>query len=101
MRKTAKSVEEIKEILKEHKEEVSRKYKVSEIGIFGSFVRGEQKKRSDLDILVEYEEIPDLLEFVNLERYLQRLLRKKVDLVRKEAIRPELKDRILKEVVYI
>ncbi|OHE58264.1 MAG: nucleotidyltransferase [Thermodesulfovibrio sp. RBG_19FT_COMBO_42_12] len=96
-----KTVEEIKEILKEHKEEVSRKYKVSEIGIFGSFVRGEQKKRSDLDILVEYEEIPDLLEFVNLERYLQRLLRKKVDLVRKEAIRPELKDRILKEVVYI
>jgi len=96
-----KTVEEIKEILKEHKEEVSRKYKVSEIGIFGSFVRGEQKKRSDLDILVEYEDIPDLLEFVNLERYLQRLLRKKVDLVRKEAIRPELKDRILKEVVYI
>jgi predicted nucleotidyltransferase len=96
-----KTVEEIKEILKEHKDAVSRKYKVSEIGIFGSFVRGEQKKRSDLDILVEYEEIPDLLEFVNLERYLQRLLRKKVDLVRKEAIRPELKDRILKEVVYI
>jgi predicted nucleotidyltransferase len=98
-----KTVEEIKEILKEHKEEVSRKYKVSEIGIFGSFVRGEQKKRSDLDILVEFDEenIPSLLKLIEMERYLQRLLRKKVDLVMKSGIRPELKDIILKEVVYI
>jgi predicted nucleotidyltransferase len=101
MKKTGESLEEIKEILKAHKEEVSQKYKVSEIGVFGSFVRGDQRKRSDIDILVEYDEIPDLFEFINLERYLQRLLRKKVDLVRKEAIRSELKDRILKEVVYI
>ena len=72
MRKTTKSIEEIKEILKEHKEEVSRKYKVSEIGIFGSFVRGEQKKRSDLDILVEFDEenIPSLLKLIEMERYL-------------------------------
>jgi hypothetical protein len=103
MRKNAKSIEEIKEILKEHKEEVSRKYKVSEIGIFGSFVRGEQKKRSDLDILVEFDEenIPSLLKLIEMERYLQRLLRKKVDLVMKSSIRPELRDIILKEVVYI
>ena len=98
-----KTVDEIKEILKEHKEEVSRKYKVSEIGIFGSFVRGEQKKRSDLDILVEFDEenIPSLLKLIEMERYLQRLLRKKVDLVMKSSIRPELKEIILKEVVYI
>jgi len=78
-----RTLEEIKEILKEHKEEVSRKYKVSEIGIFGSFVRGEQKKRSDLDILVEFDEenIPSFLNLIEMERYLQRLLRKKVDLV--------------------
>jgi predicted nucleotidyltransferase len=103
MRKTTRSIEEIKEILKEHKEEVSRKYKVSEIGIFGSFVRGEQKKRSDLDILVEFDEenIPSLLKLIEMERYLQKLLRKKVDLVMKSGIRPELKDIILKEVVYI
>jgi len=103
MKKTAKSIEEVKNILKEHKEEVSRKYKVSEIGIFGSFVRGEQKKRSDLDILVEFDEenIPSLLKLIEMERYLQRLLRKKVDLVMKSSIRPELKDIILKEVVYI
>jgi predicted nucleotidyltransferase len=64
-------------------------------------VRGEQKKRSDIDILVEYSELPDLLKLIELERHLQRLLKKKVDLVEKNGIRPELKDRILKEVVYI
>jgi predicted nucleotidyltransferase len=96
-----KTLEEIKEILKKHKEDVVREYKVKEIGIFGSLVRGEQKKRSDIDILVEYSELPDLLKLIELERHLQRLLKKKVDLVEKNGIRPELKDRILKEVVYI
>jgi len=101
MRQAVKNIKEAKAILKEHRAEVVRKYSVRKIGIFGSYVRGEQKKRSDIDILVEYNRIPDLFECINLERYLQRLLRKKVDLVRKAAIRPELKGRILKEVVYI
>ena len=96
-----KTLEEIKNTLKRHKEEVIREYKVKEIGIFGSIVRGEQKKRSDIDILVEYDELPDLLKLIELERRLQRILRKKVDLVERHGIRPELKDRILKEVVYI
>jgi len=98
-----KTIDEIKEILEEHKEEVSQKYKVREIGIFGSFVRGEQKKRSDIDILVEFDQgnIPGLLTFIEMERYIEKLLRKKVDLVRKGGIRPELRKIILKEVVYI
>ncbi len=95
-----KTLEEVKKILESHKAELREQYKVKEIGVFGSFVRGEQKKRSDIDILVEYYEIPDLLKFIELERHLQRLLRKKVDLIEKKGIRPELKDRILKEVVY-
>ncbi|MFA4829756.1 MAG: nucleotidyltransferase family protein [Thermodesulfovibrionales bacterium] len=103
MKQAVKNVEEAKAVLKEHKDEVIQKYRVSEIGIFGSFVRGEQKKRSDIDILVEFNErnIPGLLKLSEMERYLQRLLRKKVDLVIKSGIRPELKKGILKEVVYI
>ena len=101
MRQAVRNIDEAKAILKGHKAEVMQKYRVREIGIFGSFVRGEQKKRSDIDILVDYNVTPDLFEFINLERYLQRLLRKKVDLVRKPAIRRELKGRILKEVIYI
>jgi hypothetical protein len=103
MKKPVRTLEEIKEILKEHKEEVSRKYKVREIGIFGSFVRGGQRKISDIDILVEFDQrnIPGLLKLIEMERYLEKLLRKKVDLVRKGGIRPELRKIILKEVVYI
>lgn len=96
-----KSLKEMEEILRGHKEELSKKYKVKEIGMFGSFVRGEQKKRSDIDILVEFQEVPDLLKFIELERYLTRLLRKKVDLVEKSALRPRLKEIILGEVIYI
>ena len=95
------SVKDINKILKAHKEELYKKYSVIKIGVFGSLVRGEQKKRSDIDILGAFEKIPDLLQFINLERYLSKLLKKKVDLVRKEAIRPELKSVILSEVVYI
>ena len=51
-----KTIDEIKGILEEHKAEVEQKYRVREIGIFGSFVRGEQKQRSDVDILVEFAE---------------------------------------------
>jgi predicted nucleotidyltransferase len=103
MKRTAITLEEVKKILKKHKAEVSRKYRVNEIGIFGSFVRGEQKNRSDIDILVEFEprNIPGLLKLIEMEMYLEKLLRKKVDVVIKSGIRSELKKGILKEVVYI
>ncbi len=96
-----KSLKEIREIVAEHKEVLRRKYKVKDIGVFGSFVRGEQKRTSDVDFLVDFEEVPDLFEFIRVERYLQRILRKKVDLVRKPALRRELREKILDEVVYI
>ena len=96
-----KTLGEIKKILKRHKAEVQEKYNVSELGIFGSFVRGKQRKRSDIDILVEFSELPDVFLLIDLEDHLRKILKKKVDLVRKGAIRPELKGIIAKEVVYI
>ncbi|GAB64323.1 MAG: nucleotidyltransferase [Candidatus Jettenia sp.] len=96
-----KSYKKIEDILKKHKKELAEKYRVKEIGIFGSYARGEQKKRSDVDILVEFEEVPDLFKFLELERYLEELLGVRVDLVRKEALREELKDTVLNEVVNI
>ncbi len=103
MRQAVRNIDEAKAILKEHKAEVVEKYRVREIGIFGSFVRGEQKQKSDIDILVEFSprDIPGLIRLGEMERYFQRLLRKKVDVVIKSGIRPELKKGILKEVVYI
>jgi len=96
-----KSFQEMKNIIKENKKLLEDRYKVKEIGVFGSFVSGEQKSGSDVDILVDFYEVPDLFEFINLERYLQRILKKKVDLVRKPVVRKELKEKILNEVVYI
>ncbi|MDH5768229.1 MAG: nucleotidyltransferase family protein [Nitrospirota bacterium] len=96
-----KTLEEVKKTIKKHKAELEGKYKVSEIGIFGSFVRGSQKKRSDIDILVDFGELPDVFLLIDLEDYLRKILKKKVDLVRKGAIRPELKEIISKEAVYI
>ena len=92
---------EILKILEEKKEEIKKRFKVREISVFGSFIRGEEGKRSDVDILVEFEEIPDLFEFLELEMYLERILKVKVDMVRKQALRKELKQKILKEAVKV
>ena len=97
----ALSLERITNILKEHKEELKEKYGVKEIGIFGSYVRGEYKEKSDLDILVEFEEDAKigLLRFVNMENRLSELIGVKVDLVEKSALKPRIGRHILKEVV--
>jgi len=96
-----KTLEEIEKILREHKEELRRKFKVKEIGIFGSYVRGEAKETSDVDILVEFDETPSLFEFIKLETYLSELLGVKADLVMKKALKPHIKQHILREVVSV
>lgn len=96
-----KSLEEIKSILQQHKAELRERYSMKESGVFGSCVRGEAKRRSDIDILVEFEVVPGLLKFIELEDYLSTLLGTKVDLVRKKSIREELRERILQEVVML
>ncbi|MEM3426456.1 MAG: nucleotidyltransferase family protein, partial [Thermoproteota archaeon] len=92
-------LEKVKKVLKEHKEELREKYGVKEIGIFGSYVRGENKESSDLDILVEFEDDAkiDLIKFVELENYLSELLGVKVDLVDKTALKPAIGKHILQE----
>ncbi|MFH1317662.1 MAG: nucleotidyltransferase family protein [Candidatus Omnitrophota bacterium] len=101
LKKKMKNLKEIQKILAAHKEEMQKRYNLKEIGIFGSFARGEQNKTSDIDILVEFQEVPDLLRFIELERYFEDLLKMKVDLVRKFSVRSELKDIILREVVEV
>lgn len=96
-----KKLKEIKKILAEHKPEIQRKFKVKEIGIFGSFVRGKHNKKSDIDILVEFAEPIGLFEFMDLEDYLKKIFGVKVDLVSKKALKPRIGEYILKEVIYI
>ena len=96
-----KTIKEIKEIISGHRLELTERYKVKDIGIFGSYVKDQQKETSDVDVLVEFEEPVSLLGLVSAENYLSELLGIKVDLVPRKDIRPELKERILKEAVYL
>jgi len=78
-------IEEIKKMITNYKKELKEKYKVKEIGIFGSYARGEQQKTSDIDILVEFEE-PVGWEIVDLHECLEKILGVKVDLVTRGAV---------------
>ncbi|MFA5343633.1 MAG: nucleotidyltransferase family protein [Kiritimatiellia bacterium] len=93
-------VDEIKRKLAQCKPELKRGFQVKAIGIFGSYIRNEQNKNSDLDVLVEYEEDPSLFKFVELENYLKTILKVNVDLVMKNALKPQIGKHVLNEVVY-
>jgi len=86
-------------VLREHLPELRERYGVRTLGIFGSYVRGQQRKRSDLDVLVEFDRAPSLFGFIDLRDYLTNLLGVKVDLVMKSALKPAIGQRILAEVV--
>jgi len=96
-----KTLKEIRKVLASHRQELKDKYKVKNIGIFGSYVRGEHRAKSDLDVLVEYDNPVSLLQIVALENHLTALLGVKVDLVPRRNIRKELKESILKEMVLV
>jgi len=97
------SITKIESTLKRYKKELKKEFHVKEIGVFGSYVRGEDRRYSDIDILVEFypKAEMDLIKFVELEEYLSDLLGRKVDLVMKSALKPRIGKRILKEVVYL
>ncbi|HJH31042.1 MAG TPA: hypothetical protein C5S50_02380 [Methanosarcinaceae archaeon] len=96
-----KTTESIKETLAEHRAELKKLFKVQEIGLFGSYVRDQQNESSDIDILVDFDEPVGLISFVGLKNHLSDLLGVEVDLVMKNALRPRIGKRILKEVVYV
>ena len=94
-----RSLDDIKKVLQQHKPELSEKWKVRSLGIFGSYVRGEAGKSSDLDLLVEIDDPKmGLLKFIALEHYLSDLLGVKVDLVEKQALKPAIGRHVAEEV---
>jgi predicted nucleotidyltransferase len=96
-----KGIEEITKILNKNKTQFKNKFKVKEIGLFGSYIKNEQTKKSDLDILVEFEKPIDFFDYLEFEEYLADLLGIKVDLVMKKALKPNIGRKILKEVIYV
>lgn len=96
-----KHLNEIKKIIKQHRNVLADKYGVAVVGIFGSYVRGEQEQRSDIDLLADILRPISLLEMVGAEIYLSEVLEIKVDLVPKRSVREELRNNILEEAVNI
>lgn len=76
-----------------------KEFHVKRIGVFGSVARGEASSESDIDVLVEFQK-PIGWEFIDLKEYLEEVLGRRVDLVTVKALKPQLKERVLSEVVY-
>ena len=96
-----KTLGEIKQLLEEQKEYLAAEYGVTIVGVFGSYVRGEQRRDSDVDILIELERPPriSLIGLVELEHYLSDVLGVKADVAIKENLRKRIGERILSEVI--
>jgi predicted nucleotidyltransferase len=92
-------LDKTRQTLRTHLPELRERYSVRALWLFGSYVRGEQRKRSDLDVLVEFDRAPTFFEFIDLEDHLSDLLGMKVDLVMKSALKQAIGQRILAEVV--
>ncbi len=96
-----KDLEEIRRILKEHKVILRQKYLVDNIAIFGSYAREEQSGESVVDILVEFTRPVGFVTFMKLENYLGELIGRKVDLVTRKALKPNIGKAILRELVNV
>ncbi|HUT73955.1 MAG TPA: nucleotidyltransferase family protein [Armatimonadota bacterium] len=95
----AVDIQQVRRLLRRRLPDLRERYGVRSLGIFGSCVRGKRSRRSDLDILVEFDRPPTLLQFVRIERELSEQLGAKVDLVMRSALKPAIGARILAEVV--
>ncbi|GIU71460.1 MAG: nucleotidyltransferase [Candidatus Nitrosocaldaceae archaeon] len=80
---------------------LKEKYGVKSLGIFGSYVKGKQKESSDIDILIEFDKPISIFKFLEIEEHLSNLLGIKVDLVSRKGLKDEIKDNILREVIYV
>jgi uncharacterized protein len=93
------SIRRYQSVLRERLPFLTARYRVASLGLFGSYLRGTQRPDSDLDVLVSFHEAPSLLHLIELENYLSDLLGVKVDLVMRDALKPRIGERVLREVV--
>jgi len=96
-----KKKEEVISVLKEKRSDLIQKYHITRIGIFGSVIRDEAGPGSDIDILVDFSDDASLLDHSGLKIYLEKIFGEPVDVVPERAIRAELRNPILSDVVYI
>jgi len=90
----------VSQALQAHQADLDQ-FAVRSIAVFGSVARDEAKESSDIDLLVEFNRPIGLFEFIRLKYYLEGLTGSQVDLVTPDALRPELRESILSEAVYV
>jgi len=95
------SKQDILEIIRQTRPELTVRFGVDRLGLFGSYVRGQERRRSDIDLLVSFQRDIDLFEFLDLKEFLQERLHHKVDLVMDSALKPSIGKRIRAEVEYV
>jgi len=93
------AIPQFRETLRQLMPVLAEDYQVASLGLFGSYVREQQRPDSDLDVLVTFQDAPGLLKFMELEAYLSEHLGVRVDLVMKDALRRRIGEEILREVV--
>jgi len=93
--------DKIANTLRAEKQHLHDRFHVSEVGLFGSYMRNDQTDMSDVDVLVDFDGSVDLFDLVDMEEYLESKLNRKVDVVIKRALRPAIGEQILREVVYL
>ena len=99
--KVQRDLTEVIELLHQQLPALAEQYRVRSLGVFGSYVRHEQRSDSDVDVLVTFDEPPSLLQFIELEQKLTDALGIKVDLVMRDGLKPTIGQRILSEVVSV
>ena len=96
---THMGVDKIRLLILERKYEIKREFKAEVVGIFGSYARGEEKKESDIDVLVRFGEEATLLHLTGLGFFLEDLFGVPVDVVSERALHPMMRDDVLRELV--
>ena len=96
-----KTKNEILRILKKELPRLRNEYGVKTIGLFGSYSREEQSVGSDVDILVQFERPVGFFKFIALEEYLKERIGENVEIVTEDALKPYIKPRVMKDVVYV
>jgi len=92
--------DEVVRRLDDHRDEIAE-FGVKSLALFGSVARDEAQSGSDVDILVEFDRPVGLFEFIDLKNYLEKLLGSRVDLGTPASLKPRLRERVLKEAVYV
>lgn len=95
------NIEDVLTKLRELKPIITTRYKVREISLFGSFVRGEQNLGSDIDLLAEFDSEADLFDWIGLALYLEEIFQCPVDVIPKHALRAELRESVLHQVIAV